>query len=122
MRKCERQLTPLSVVCSSLSAVHINEDIAIAKVSFKSCSIQNSVFTYNQVPVSVGGLQKNMSGVIPEISIKCSIAGELTPCSIAVPTYDNNTCDNALLEVCTFLYMCGYIVCSAYIYIKSYMT
>lgn len=33
-RECERQLTPLSAVCASLSVFPLYEDIAIARVSF----------------------------------------------------------------------------------------
>ena len=61
----------------------------------------------NQVPLSIGDLQNNTSRVIPEINIKCSVAGELVPCLIGVPMYDNNTCINALLKVCYFIAHCS---------------
>lgn len=105
MRTCERQLSPLSLVCTSLSTFHDGENIAIAKVStiiFQLLTIlivNYKLYYYdNQVPLS-GSDVSNESGVIPEININCSIAGELVPCSNTVPTYSNNTCESALLEV-----------------------
>lgn len=56
----------------------------------------------NQVPVaSITGLQSSTSVVFVTVtSVMCSNAtGELIPCPISAPVYDNNTCDNALLEV-----------------------
>lgn len=106
VHKCERQLSPLSVVCASLSAVYVIENVTIAKVSIETryCTVSSVVYvSNNQVPLSAGDLQNYTSRVIPEISIKCSAAGELVPCLIAVPTYDNNTCVNALLKVCCLL-------------------
>ena len=108
VHKCERQLCPLSVVCASLSAVYLIENITIAKVSivkFNETRYSGAVIclSNNQVPLSTGDLQD-----IPEVNIKCNVAGELVPCLIAVPTYENNTCFNALLKVNCIQYM--YIV------------
>ena len=99
VHKCERQLCPLSVVCASLSAVYLIENITIAKVSvvkFSETRYSGAVICLfnNQVPLSTGDLQD-----IPKVNIKCSVAGELVPCLIAVPTYENNTCFSALLKV-----------------------
>jgi hypothetical protein len=59
------------------------------------------------VPLSTGDLKNHTSKIIPEIDIKCSIAGELVPCLIAVPTYENDTCFNALLKVSNCLISLG---------------
>lgn len=91
-------------MCASLSAVYLIENITIAKVSLVKfnetryfATIAVVCLSNNQVPLSTGDLQ-----VIPEVNVKCILAGELIPCAIAVPTYENNTCFNALLKVTLF--------------------
>lgn len=59
------------------------------------------------MPLSTDDLKNHTSKIIPEIDIKCSIAGELVPCLIAVPTYENDTCFNALLKVNNYLISLG---------------